>query len=80
MEMYGAYWCPNCQRQKLEFGNSFQHVNYIECAEGDPEGKARPDLCLEKGITGYPTWIYQGQRYVGVQSLKRLSEITGCPL
>jgi len=29
---------------------------------------------------GYPTWIYNEEKYVGVQSLSRLSSITDCPL
>ncbi|MBI4021372.1 MAG: hypothetical protein HY369_03950 [Candidatus Aenigmarchaeota archaeon] len=81
MVEYGAYWCPNCARQKLDFGNSFRLVNYVECAAGDPEGKAQPALCDEKGITGYPTWITKdGQRLVGRQSLESLAAASGCPL
>jgi hypothetical protein len=76
--MYGAYWCSNCERQKLDFGSSFQYINYVECAEGDPEGKAQPQVCEEKGITGYPTWIADGQKLVGRQPLNKLAELTGC--
>ena len=75
---YGAFWCPNCAEQKKLFGKSFKYVDYIEC---DPRGNnARPELCKEKGITGYPTWEIDGNFLQGVQSLNKLSEESGCEL
>src|SRR3989304_4702963 len=49
--MYGADWCPHCQNEKRAFGDSFGFVPYVECPDN-------PKLCLEKGIEGYPTWIF----------------------
>lgn len=73
--MYGAYWCPHCKDQKALFGDALKYVNYVEC---DPAGEnANPDECKAKGIDGYPTWIYQGQKYSGTQSLSKLAEIIG---
>jgi len=81
MKLYGAYWCHNCVDQKNDFGDLFHYIDYIECAEGDPEGKAQPEVCQEKGIRGYPTWITAGgERLVGRQSLQKLSEVSGCSL
>jgi thiol-disulfide isomerase/thioredoxin len=71
--MYGAEWCGHCKRQKDMFGSSFQYINYVECPRNQ-------QLCSEKGITGYPTWIIDGKLYPGEQSLERLSELSGCPL
>lgn len=71
--MYGAEWCGHCKDQKGMFGSSFKHVNYVECPE-------KPDLCLQAGIEGYPTWIINGVSYTGVQSFERLSSVTGCSL
>ena|SRR3989344_7537978 len=48
--MYGAYWCPHCQNQKLAFGDSFKYIKYIECTE-------EVKLCIDKNIKGYPTWL-----------------------
>ena len=48
--MYGAEWCPHCKEEKALFGDSFKYVNYVECPQNT-------DLCLAKGIRGYPTWI-----------------------
>ena len=74
--MYGAYWCPHCANQKAEFGPSFQYINSVEC---DPNGdNANPQLCQEKGVTGYPTWEINGQMYSGEQSLERLASLAGC--
>ncbi|RJQ13464.1 hypothetical protein C4553_03730 [Candidatus Parcubacteria bacterium] len=72
--MYGAKWCPHCQNEKRLFGNSFKFVPYVECP-------AQPQLCIQKGIEGYPTWILQdGRKLVGEQGLKKLSQESGCEL
>jgi uncharacterized membrane protein/glutaredoxin len=73
---YGAYWCPHCKDQKLLFGKeAFAMIDYVEC---DPKGKnARPSLCQEAGITGYPTWEINGQFYPGILSLEKLADLSG---
>ncbi|MEK7088879.1 MAG: thioredoxin domain-containing protein [Patescibacteria group bacterium] len=74
LTMYGAVWCSHCKTEKARFGDSFKYVPYIECTEN-------PNLCLEKGIDGYPTWIDEkGKKYAGEQGLEKLSEISGCEL
>jgi hypothetical protein len=47
--MYGAEWCGHCKDQKALFGDSFQYIKYVECPNNT-------QLCLDKGINGYPTW------------------------
>lgn len=71
--MYGAKWCSHCQNQKKEFGQSFRLVKYVECPDNI-------DLCLSKGIQGYPTWIIGDKKYEGERDLEELSEISGCAL
>lgn len=71
--MYGADWCGHCRNQKKMFGDSFQYINYIECPQNQ-------QLCREKGIRGYPTWIVNGQLLVGEQSLQSLASAAGCEL
>lgn len=74
LTMYGAYWCAHCKSQKALFGDSFKYVNYVECS-------TQTKLCLDKGVNGYPTWITSdGQKFEGEQSLKKLSDLTSCPL
>lgn len=78
---YGAYWCPHCQKQKKDFGNSFRKLTYIEC--GLPGGsKAGQTLaCDQANIKGYPTWVFpDGSRIEGPQALQTLAEKSGCPL
>lgn len=74
LTMYGAEWCPHCQKEKALFGASFKYVTYVECPENQK-------LCMDKGITGYPTWITEdGKKYEGEQGLEGLSKISGCQL
>jgi glutaredoxin len=73
--MYGAYWCPHCAAQKDLFGVAANQIPYIEC---DPQGEnSQAALCQAKGIQGYPTWEINGERYVGVQPLGKLAELSG---
>lgn len=74
---YGATWCGHCNNQKQMFGESFQHVNYIECAG---EGGGQSGACEFAGITAYPTWDINGERIQGAQKFETLSEKTGCVL
>lgn len=72
--MYGAEWCPHCQNEKKAFGGSFRFIPYIECPK-------EPDICIQKQVQGYPTWIFSdGSRFEGEQGLERLSTISGCSL
>ena len=71
--LYVSAYCGHCKNQKEMFGDSFEHVNSVECTENQ-------ELCQEKGIIGVPTWVINGLPYSGVQSFERLSELTGCSL
>jgi len=72
--MYGAIWCENCKIQKELFGSSFQYIKYIECPDNTK-------LCLDKGIEGYPTWIFtDGKKIEGRDTLEDLAKVSGCEL
>ncbi len=71
MKMYGASRCPHCKAQKELFGTSFSKVDYVECTTDQVK-------CNIAGVQGYPTWIYQGQKYEGEQTFEKLAKITGC--
>lgn len=72
--MYGAEWCRHCQNEKKAFGESFKHVSYVECPKNT-------SLCIEKGISGYPTWMGpDGKKLKGEQGLEKLSKESGCIL
>ncbi|GBE20230.1 MAG TPA: hypothetical protein ENG87_00585 [Candidatus Pacearchaeota archaeon] len=73
VKMYGAEWCGYCKKQKALFGDSFQYIDYVDCDKNR-------ETCSAERISGYPTWEIGGQKYSGVQSLRRLSELSGCEL
>lgn len=74
ISMYGAAGCSHCQNEKKAFGGSFKYVPYVECPDN-------PQLCLDKGIEAYPTWIFpDGRKLVGEQGLEKLSRESGCVL
>ena len=78
--MYGAYWCPHCANQKKMFGSTaFKEINYVEC---DPRGAGgNPQLCQQKGVEGYPTWIFaDGSKTQGELTLEQIAEKTTCEL
>ncbi len=70
---YGTEWCGYCKNQKELFGDSLQHVNYIDCDE-------QSDVCISEGIRGYPTWKINGDTFTGVQQISTLAEKTGCEI
>lgn len=76
--MYGAEWCSHCKEQKAIFGDSFKFIKYVECPDNTK-------LCLDNGITGYPTWIIgtSTKKIEGFDkntTMKELSEATSCLL
>jgi len=73
--MYGAYWCPYCNRQEALFGDAVSQLNIVEC---DPKGEnPRPDLCRQARVTSFPTWKINGQTISGLRSLEELAELSG---
>ena len=82
---YGAFWCPHCQGQKKAFGSSAKYLPYVECST--PDGNGQTQVCIDKKITSYPTWILKDGTRVpddsptgaGVQ-LSTLATATGCTL
>ncbi len=74
--MYSAYWCPHCHDQKEMFGKeAVSKLRIVECAS-DGDNNQR-DLCLRKGIEGFPTWEINGRMDSGVKELSELAELSG---
>jgi len=72
--MYGTDYCEWCQKQKADFGSSWQFINYANC-------QLDPQKCVAQNIQSTPTWIFgDGQKLVGYQTLENLSKQTSCPL
>jgi uncharacterized membrane protein/glutaredoxin len=74
-KFYGASWCPHCSEQKKLFDGSSNRIPYIECSPGGPNAP-QAEVCREKNIQSYPTWIINGQRYTGVQPLDALAQLS----
>mgnify|MGYP001562406930 CR=1 FL=1 len=72
---YGSFECSHCTNQKKLFGGSMKYVNYVECG---PLGGPINQACRDAGIQVYPTWLINGQKYTGTQSLDKLKELSGC--
>jgi len=75
-KFYGAYWCPECNKQKEYFGASADRLPYIECTPDGRDGTLA-FACVLKDINGYPTWIINGQRHRGVLAPQRLAQYSG---
>jgi hypothetical protein len=77
-EFYGAFWCPHCQDQKALFGSSSKYLPYVECSNTDNTQK---QICIDKKIEGYPTWIFKdGSILNGKIELQTLADKTQCLL
>lgn len=74
---YGAFWCPHCKKQKELFGSAEKILPYVECST--PNGKEQTQVCKDKGITGYPTWIFKdASQLSGEATFAQLAEKSGC--
>lgn len=75
--MYGAFWCPHCQRQKELFGReAWKYVNYSECAAKGYRSEFAQ--CIEKGVDGYPTWQFgNGKTQGGEMELIEIAKLSG---
>lgn len=74
--MLGLTGCSWCQRQKLSFGNTFEHIRFIDC---------HIESCEAYKLTGYPTWLQlkndqEVARWSGFASPEDLQLLTGCVL
>jgi hypothetical protein len=71
--LYIQLGCHACEIQKNLFGENYQYLNVIDCFDENERQK-----CIDAGITATPTWLINGEKYTGVQSIEKLKELTGC--
>lgn len=72
LTMYGTDWCSACKSQKEMFGDSFKYVDYVNCDFNEDE-------CDEIGITGYPTWVQNGEIVtLGAKTFSELGVLASC--
>jgi len=67
--LYTQLGCSACKTQEEIFGENYKNLNVIDCFY-------TPEKCSE--IIATPTWVIKGQKYVGVQSINKLKELTNC--
>ena len=67
--LYTQTGCHACKYQEDLFGENYQHLNVINCWVDQ-------EKCL--GIKGTPTWIINGEEYLGARTIEQLKELTGC--
>jgi glutaredoxin len=76
VKFYGAYWCNHCQKQKSLFGDvAAAKLPYIECAANGENSQRQ--LCKEKDIKMFPTWVINGKYITGTHDLKEIATLTG---
>lgn len=75
---YGAYWCPQCQRQTRLFGRSADRLPYVECTPSGRGGGVAFE-CVAADISAYPTWIIDGRRFQQVLTPDELARYSGFP-
>ncbi len=68
-ELYVQLGCHACKIQEEMFGEHAQDLNIIDCWY-------EKDKCSDIQYT--PTWIINREKYIGVQSIEELKELTGC--
>lgn len=67
--MYSQTNCIHCKEQLSLFGGNAKYLSIID--EKDLQ------KFIDAGITATPTWVINGEKYVGVQSIEKLKELTG---
>ena len=73
VRIYGGQTCGYTHRQLLFFDSSVKYLDVVICEENLQE-------CDSKGIRITPTWEINGKLIEEVQSLRQLSNLTGCQL
>ncbi len=60
-----------------ELGETAERISSVEPLDAST---TQADACEVNVGAGTPTWVINGEKYVGEQSLADLAEATGCPL
>ena len=72
-KMYGAFWCSHCIEQKEIFGAGAE-IPYVECfPDGWERGTPLSGSCQAAKVDGFPTWVINGKKLEGEQTLEKLA-------
>ncbi len=72
---YGAFWCPNCQKQRKLFGRAADELPYVECSPNGRTGAIAFE-CASQGIDNFPTWVIRGERHQGMMTPDELARLS----
>ncbi len=79
-ELDGQGFYVKCQPESEaneQLGGNASKISSVEpLSPSDTQG----DACSTNVGAGTPTWVINGEKYVGEQSIQDLAEATGCPL
>ena len=70
--LYVLPTCSHCKDQEDLFGVNVKYLNIIDCSNIENRQK-----CIDAGIINVPTWIINGEKYVGKKTIEELKELTG---
>lgn len=74
MVLYGSSQSAETKQQKDLFGDVSNDIDYVDCDAAT--NSSNPDECIGQNITVYPTWVFEGAKYEGIQTLSELAKIT----
>lgn len=75
-KLYGTSGCGYCKKQKEMFRDAASYLPYIDCTD-----EKTKYLCEEAKIGPVPSWDFPDkERVLGLQSLEKLAELSGCSL
>lgn len=69
-----------CRPQSEASQQLSDRADRISSVEPLQPSDTQGDACEVNVGSGTPTWVIDGEKYVGEQSLRNLAEATGCPL
>jgi hypothetical protein len=71
--LYVQTGCYHCKTQEELFGDDLKYLNIVDCYY-------EQETCIRKiGSIITPTWVFEdGSKSIGVQSLNKLKELSGC--
>ncbi|MFH1365568.1 MAG: hypothetical protein ABIH28_03220 [archaeon] len=72
-ELYVQTGCSACRIQEEMFGENVKYINVIDCFLTQNR-----QLCIEKNIEAFPTWIINREKYKGIQEIEVLKSLTNC--
>lgn len=69
-KIYTTGWCQTCKRQQRDFGEAaFAVLTVINCDE-------KPNICADAGVSRFPTWEINGQKYERGFPLHKLAQLS----